>query len=295
MALGTDHFTAADLDVMIPETWGTRINDFYRPELKLASFFTDRSDELMDGGDTVYTPNLTQMSASDKTVGSQVVLSSPTETKVTLAVDTHKHVAFVIEDVIAAKVKRSYNTQERYMKNAAYTVAKTVETAIAALFASFSVSVGTTTEALTRPVILEAISKYSTQSFAPLETAAFILHGKTIWEDVMAIDVYATAFNTSNASNPVLKGQVGRLHNIPVIQCNNLATANEAADYVGALCNPDAIHWAALDLQGGEDSMSVRLQASYVHEYLGTLVTADIAFGVIENRDAAAVKIISAV
>lgn len=295
MALGTDHFTATDLDKYIPEKWGARINEFYRSQLHLASFFTDRSDELMDGGDTVYTPNLTQMSASDKTVGSQVTLSSPTETTQTLVVDTHKHVAFVIEDVIAAKVKRSYSVQERYMKNAAYTVAKTLETALAALFAGFSTSVGTTNTAITAAVIRQAISKYSATNNAPLSEAAFFLHGKTIWEEIMAIDVFATAYNTANASNPILKGQVSRVYNVPVIECNNLATANAGVDYVGALANPDAIHWASLNLTGGTDSMSVRLQASYVHEYLGTLVTADMAFGVIENRDAGGVQIISKV
>ena len=33
----------------------------------------------------------------------------------------------------------------------------------------------------------------------------------------------------------------------------------------------------------------VRVQQSYVHEYLGDLVTVDLCYGVIENRDNAAV------
>ncbi|MGB1039027.1 MAG: hypothetical protein ACPGYY_10305, partial [Bacteroidia bacterium] len=71
MALGTGHFTGAsgDLDVMIPQVWGERINDFFRSRLIMGNFFTDRSDELVGGGDTVHTPNLTEMSANAKSNG----------------------------------------------------------------------------------------------------------------------------------------------------------------------------------------------------------------------------------
>ncbi len=38
-------------------------------------------------------------------------------------------------------------------------------------------------------------------------------------------------------------------------------------------------------------SEGVRVQQSYVHEYLGDLVTIDLCYGVVENRDDSAVKI----
>jgi hypothetical protein len=38
-------------------------------------------------------------------------------------------------------------------------------------------------------------------------------------------------------------------------------------------------------------SEGVRVQQSYVHEYLGDLVTVDLCYGVVENRDDSAVKI----
>ena len=70
----TDTFTGAsgDLDVMIPEIWGQKVNDFFKDRLVIASFFTNRSDELRDGGDTIHTPNLTEMSANSKTVATAV-------------------------------------------------------------------------------------------------------------------------------------------------------------------------------------------------------------------------------
>jgi len=296
MAFPTDTFTGAsgDLDVMIPEIWGNRVNDFYRAELKVASFFTNRSDELAGGGDTLYTPNLTEMSANSKVNATAVTLNSPTETKQTLTVTNWYEVSFTIEDKEAAQVKKSYAIQERYMKNAAFTAAKKLEVAITTLFSGFSNSVGTSGAALTDAVIRSAISTYTGTSLGNFSEAAWFFHPKTIWTDIMAIDRFALAMNTNGESNP-LKGQVGRLYGRPVIESAHIQKINANADYCGALAAPDAIHWATGALPGQKDAMGVRLQVNYIPEYLATLVTADILYGAVENRDAAGIKIVSAV
>jgi hypothetical protein len=76
MAMGTNHMSDTTLAAQIPEIWGKMINNFYQEELVMARFFTDRSDELSDGGDTIYTPNITEMTAYSKTNGSQVTLNA---------------------------------------------------------------------------------------------------------------------------------------------------------------------------------------------------------------------------
>jgi len=75
MALGTNGFTFADLTVDIPQIWGQQINDYFRYNLQLASFFVDRSEELMDGGYVVHTPNLSALTVSTKTNNAEVTLS----------------------------------------------------------------------------------------------------------------------------------------------------------------------------------------------------------------------------
>jgi len=293
MALGTDHFTATDLAVMIPEVWGSKVNDFYRAKLTMTKFFTDRSDEVAEGGDTLYTPNITEMTANSKSAGSQVTLNSPTETSQTLVINNHFEVSFVIEDKEAAQVKRSYNAQERYMKNAAFTAAKKLEDAVATLFVGFSQSAGSTGVALGNTAILEAI-ELLTSADVDFEEAAWFLHPKTVWSDVMSIDRFALHQNTV-ASDPVLNGAVTKIYGRPVFASTRITKINTNADYAGALAIPDSIHYATANLPGQKDEMGVRLQASYVQEYLGTLVTADILYGVVENRDAGGVRIVSAV
>lgn len=302
MALGTGHFTGAsgDLDVMIPEVWGQKMNDFFREDLVLGSFFTDRSDELAGGGDTVHTPNITEMSANAKSNGSEVTLNSPTETDVDLVVNTWAEVSFLIEDREAAQVKKSWNIQNTYARNAAYTCASEIEDAIAALFAGFSSTVGASTTSVADSEIRIAIATLRAANIPGVKSnsseVAFFMHPNTIWRQVMALDKFALVQNTLGA-DPVLKGAVGYLYGIPVIESTNLVHVASTNGRYNALAHKDAIHWARLTLPSTPNSftgdMGVRMQTNYIPEYLGFLTTADVVYGVIENRDSAGVAILS--
>jgi len=294
MALGTDHFVAADLAASIPEIWTGKTNDFYRSKLVCAGFFTDRSDEVRFGGDILHTTNTAAFSANSKAAQTQVTLQDPADSSTDLTIDQHYHAAFMIEDKELAQVARSYNVLETKMKDAAYAVAKQLDTAIATLFSGFSTTTGATTTALTDADILSAYSGYATND-APLEEAAWILHPKTIWEDVQALDKYTLVQNTGVSTSGPLTGEIGTLWGRPVLQSTNVQTINAAADYAGFFGNPDAIHFACAALPGSKDEMMVRLQSEYRLEYLGILVVADMLYGVIENRDAAGIQVISAV
>lgn len=301
MAVPTDTFTGSDLDVFRPQVWGSKVNEFFREELILANFFTDRSDELKNGGDTIHTPNTTEMSAATKTNGAAVTLGSPTETKVDLVVDTWKEVSFLIEDREAAQVKASYTLQERYAKNAAFTAASELEGAIAALFTGFSGSVGASSSNLADSDIRVAISTLANSKVpgvrANTKEVAFIMHPNTIWRQLMGLDKFTLVQNTAGA-DPVMKGAVGTLYGIPVIESVNVPNVSGSDGRANLLAHKDAIHFATLALPAGNanaysGAYGVRLQSNYMPEYLGTLCTADVVYGVIENRDSAGVKIIT--
>lgn len=293
MAFPTGTETSTTLAVMIPQVWGSKINDFYEAKLLITPFFTNRSDELADGGDTVYTPGTTEMAANAKSNATQVTLNNATETKITLTVSNWFEVSFAIEDNQAAQIKKSYTLQKRYMENAGYTVAKKLEVAVATLFQSFTNSVGTTTVALTDAVVRSAISTLQTNN-VDFTSAAWFLAPKTLWTDLMSIDRFALSLN-SPGSNPVMKGAIGSIYGQPVIVSPLITKINTNADYQGALAVPDAIHYATGALPGQRNSMGVRLQANYIPDFLSTVVTADILYGAVMNRPIAGVKIVSAV
>lgn len=53
MAFPSGQETTTTLASFIPAVWGEKINDFYKYNQNLASFFTDRSAELKAGGNTL--------------------------------------------------------------------------------------------------------------------------------------------------------------------------------------------------------------------------------------------------
>jgi hypothetical protein len=82
------------------------------------------------------------------------------------------------------------------------------------------------------------------------------------------------------------------LYGIPVIVTPAVGVTLGSRNNV--LVHKDAIHWARLSMPAKAaksfvGSEGVRVQQSYVHEYLGDLVTIDLCYGVVENRDGAGV------
>lgn len=288
MALPTDTFTGADLDVFRPEVWGSVVNDLLRKKLVMGNFFTNRSEELADGGDTLYTPGITEMSSSTKTNGAAVTLASPTETKGTLTVDTWKEVSFLIEDREAAQVKKSYAIQSRYAKNAAYTVATVLDVALATLFSGFSQTVGASTTAVVDSDIRKAIGILEGNN-VDVDECAFFVDSKVFWNQVMGLTNFTTAAEAAVDGYNVMNGKMGKIYGLPVYRSNNIQYVSSTTGRMNAIAHPDALHFATLTLGGGSSEMGVRLQSSYQPIYLGTLVTADIVYGVVENRDVSGV------
>lgn len=301
MAFPTGTFTGkdGDLDVMIPEVWGERINEFMKSKLVAASFFTNRSDELSEGGDTIFTPGLTEMAAHAKQNATAVTLNSPTETKVDLIVNQWFEVSFCIEDREAATYKRSYYLQERYAKNAGYTAAKKLEVALTSLFAGFTNTVGTSTTNVADSDIRKAIGLLEGANYDANDSeVAFFYDYKVFWNQLQAIDRFALAINAP-AQDPVARRPKAMLYGIPVWLSNNIQYVSGTTGRYNALAHKDALHFATASLgvnsksNGMVGSNGVRVQSNYIPEYLGTLTTADILYGVVENRDDAGVAILS--
>lgn len=304
MALGTNGFTGGnggDLDVDIPLIWGEKINDYFRYNLTLAAFFIDRSDELVDGGAAIYTPNLSALSTNTKAVNAQITLSSPLYTKVTLNVSTWREASFVIEDRELAQVKKSYYIQDKIAKGGAWEVAADLEDDIAALFTQFSNVVGSATADVVDSSLLTAIAGLETSGIPGIYTGdvAWVFHPNTFYRQIGSIDKLTLWQNTSTEM-PRAKAPTRALYSIPVIVSPAVplgaGAVGDNSARLNLLAHKDAIHWARLSMpvkaaKGMVGSEGVRVQQSYIHEYLGDLVTIDLCYGTVQNRDGAAIKI----
>lgn len=297
MALGTDHYVAADVAVFTPEIWGSKVNDFFREGLLIAKACTDRSDEVASGGDVLYTPGTTAFSANTKAQETQVTLQSATETAVTLNINVHKEASFILEDTDVAAVKSSYVLQERKMQDAAYAVAEDLENALAALFSTFTVSVGATGTDMTEANIRVAISKLrqAIKGSFKKKDVKFILAPKQLWEDLMVSDRFVSFDYGQDGTKD--GGPIMRIYGIEVIESNNVP--DDVTDFSGALLHKDAIHFATAALPGAKSSVDgtpgIRMQSDYLLEWLGEMVVCDIKYGVVLNRADAGVEILSGV
>lgn len=84
------------------------------------------------------------------------------------------------------------------------------------------------------------------------------------------------------------------LYGIPCYVSPNVPNEGGSNGRLNLLAHRDAIHFATASLGVSSEgpmvgSAGVRVQSNYLPEYLHTLTTADILYGVIENRDAAGV------
>jgi len=308
MALGTDHMTAGvggALTVDIPLVWGQKINDYFRFNLTLAAFFVDRSDELADGGSTIYTPNIVALSTNAKANKTAVTLSNPIQTTQTLAVSTWRESSFLIEDREMAQLKKSYYLQDKLAKSGAWEVAEDLENAIAVLFRDITDAgyvLGNGTSNVADSSLLAAIAILETAGTPGIYSGdvAWILHPNAFYRQIGSVDKL-TLWQNTQTELPRAKAPTRSLYSIPVIVSPAVPLGTGAAAESGArlnlLAHKDAIHWARMTMpvkaeKGFIGSDGVRVQQSYVHEYLGELITMDICYGVVLNRaTTAAVKI----
>jgi len=300
MAFPTNSESLTTLDAFIPTVWGERINDFYQSKLVIAGFFTDRSPELANGGADLYTPGMTEFAATEKSNATAVTLNYPTETKITLSVDQWYEASFAIEDREAAQVKHSYYIQEKYAKNCGYAVAKKLEVALALLFDNFSQVVGDSTSVTTDSEIRAAIAALETADIDTTEECAFFMHPNVFWKQVQDLDKFSLAVN-SPVNDPSAKTPTAHLYGIPVYISTNVQRISGTVGRTNALAHKDALHWATSPIGTGGSmaggSMTgkygVRVQSNYIPDYLSTLTTADLLYGVVENRDTSGVAILT--
>lgn len=297
MAFPTGTETQTTLASEIPLKWGQRLNDFYKQKLVCADFFVDRSDEVTDGARSLYTPTLTEFAANAKSNATTVTLNSPTDTKITLTISNWYECSFAIEDAEAAQVFASYSLMERYAKNCGYEIAKTLDVAIATIFGTFTNSVGSSTTNLADSDVRNAIATLESAN-VDIEECAFFLTPNVFWKQLQAIDKFSLAIN-SPVNDPTAKLPRATLYGIPVYISNSIQFVSGTTGRYNALAHMDSIHFATAPLGAGGSmgsmvgSGGVRVQSNYVPQYLSTVTTADILYGVILNRAGAGINVVT--
>ena len=298
MALGSNHVTNATAATFIPELWSDEIIAAYKTNLVMANLVSKMSFKGKKG-DTLHIPKPTRGSASLKAASNQVTLQAANESEVQVLVNKHYEYSRLIEDI--TEVQALASLRKFYTSDAGYALAKQVDTDLLQL--GRGVKGGDGTIAYDKAVIGSDGSTLYTGAnesaltdagirkvIQTLDDADVPMDGRVLVLPPVARNVMlGLARFTEQAfvgevggGNSIRNGEIGNVYGVKVFVSTNCETATGAAR-IGLMFHKDAFVLA--------EQMGVRSQTQYKQEYLGTLFTSDMLYGVKELRDEAAVAI----
>jgi len=310
MALGTDHVTKTTADKFIPEIWSDEIIAAYKKNLVAANLFSKMSFKGKKG-DTLHIPKPTRGDAAQKTASSQVTLIAATETEVQVLINKHYEYSRLIEDIV--EVQALSSLRRFYTDDAGYALAKRVDVDLIQLgrgvngatigtndyatsAASTNAFIGSTgataynsatsnAAALGDAGIRRSIQRLDDQD-VPM-TDRFLIVPPSSRNTLMSLARFTEQSFTGEvgSANTIRNGQIGDVYGVKVFVTTNADTAagSSGTDRICLLAHKDAFVLA--------EQMGVRSQTQYKQEYLGTLFTSDMLYGVAELRDGSAVAL----
>ena len=306
MALGSNHVTKTTADKFIPEIWSDEIIAAYKANLVAANMFSKMSFKGKKG-DTLHIPKPTRGSASVKAASTQVTLIAATETEQQVLIDKHYEYSRLIEDIVETQALASL--RKFYTDDAGYALAKQVDTDLIQLGRAVGSGTAYSTAASTTNAF---IGSNGTTVYNSSSSNAAALADAGIRRSIQRLDdadvpmtdrciiVPPSTRNTLmgiarfteqafvgevGSANTIRNGMIGDIYGVMAYVSTNAdsGTGSSGADRICLLAHKDAFVLA--------EQMGVRSQTQYKQEYLGTLFTSDMLYGVAELRDSSAVAL----
>ena len=294
----TSVVTKANAATFIPELWSDEIIAAYKQNLVMANLVSKMSFKGKKG-DTLHIPKPTRGSAIVKAAATAVTIQQTANTEVLLVIDKHYEYSRMIEDITEAQALSSL--RKFYTGDAGYALAKQVDTDLLQLGRNSQGGDGTI--AYDKAVIGGDGSTLYTGSnesaitdagirkvIQTLDDADVPMDGRVLVLPPVARNVMmGLARFTEQAfvgevggNNTIRNGEIGNVYGVKVYVSTNCETATGDAR-IGMMFHKDAFVLG--------EQLGVRSQTQYKQEYLGTLFTSDMLYGVKELRDEAAVAI----
>lgn len=262
--------------VFIPEIWSMETLRAAEAALVMAPLVKRYDSMVKSRGDTLHIPNISNLTANNKTQGSEITTQAITETETQIAINTWKETSFEIEDIV--KAQSNYDLRSEYTEKAGYAIAQAVDTTLLGLYSSLtSTDVGTYGVDIGDATIVAGIQTLD-EANAPLENRCFVIKPSQK-AAIMKLDkfVQATYLGEYQKPQPTRTGPNNRylwgdIYGVPTYYTTQVTTtAGTPTQTHNVLFQKEAF---ALALQ-----QAPRTQASYWQKDLAWIVTVDVIYG----------------
>jgi hypothetical protein len=289
------NITTTTAAAVIPELWSNTALSALRDNIVLAKRVIRDSDidAAASEGDTVHVSVPGTFTANPKTANANVTLQAPTDAKLTIALNNHMEVSFLVED--PARTQSKPAVLQARLRNALIPLANAIEDSLFALYTGFSNTLGTAGTDLDRADIIAAKAALDDVN-APTLGRFGIMSSKD--EVALLSDTNLATYFANTNPEAIREGSIGRLygfdlfmsHRVPVVA----GTPDETFNFFGT---PEAMVLAMRPMPTDannaqqstvvdpESGLAIRQTISYNVNALGWQFTYDVLWGVAEYRD----------
>tara|TARA_Y100001973_G_C5162120_1_gene314111 strand:- start:529 stop:1392 length:864 start_codon:yes stop_codon:yes gene_type:complete len=257
----------------IPELWAEPIYKYFEANLKLRNSVDDYSAMVKGAGDTINIPKIAMDGTNDKSVSTAVTFSiSGTEGSVALAINKHKYLANIFEDM--ALIQSNSDLISKYTKMMGESLARVVEDDLWAELDGFQTSQDLSAANRVQADDLEAVlNNLYSQDIDP-NTCSFTVNNNILSDMLNPSGGIAQYFIRQDAvgdGSGLKTGAVGLIYGMDVFYSRSISSSTADGTKVGAVYPSNACAFAA--------QQDVRVQAQYDVEYIGTKVVTDMIYG----------------
>lgn len=282
------NYAVGNLPGVIPEIWSDIINEALWPQFVLQKFVTNLSEYVVEQGRIVHVPNAytNVFTASTQTSGADIYSTAQVAATVdlTITVNTHKYVAWVIGDLELNQLATKYELNEVYARESAGVLLQGLEDSLFALYTSLTpTAIGTGVAAIADLDVRQAIRTLAAANF-DMTQCAFFFHPQAYYDQLIGLSKispnYASNMNVMGTGtlykdmNGVNDRAVGLLYGQPVFISSRVPIVTTTVRNL--FIHKRAFAFA---VQGGATGTGIRVQMSDELRLLGLLAVVDLRYG----------------
>jgi len=260
----------------------------------------DWDNEVAQAGNVITIPFTGALSVNDKAADTVVTLQNPSDTAVTVTLDKHKEVSFIIEDPGAWFARP--DLQAQYISDAMAVMAEQIDADLTALYTGLSQTIDATA-GLGETDFREA-RRLLNSAKAPLGNRAAVLHEDAEFE-LLALDRFISSDYSSVQGEPgptgLVQSYAGKFMGFDVFMDQKITIATAQAKNLFFHKNAFVLatrpmasapaEFGVSQVVMAENGIGLRVTMSYNADHLGVQVTIDVLYGVKELRDSHGVSV----